>query len=120
MGTLANNLKVEEFNENYRDDSRTMRTLANIQQHVSFFTFMPPSRARRVSEFDQEKGTSRQAVRHKPTQNRVLEEEVPMPKQSRKESLKTAIANRFANVPRNLGPGFGRKYVDSKRNKRSA
>ena len=39
--------------------------------------------------------------------------------QSKKKAIqKAAIANRFSNVPRNLGPGVGRSYVDSKRNKR--
>ena len=94
--------------ENYRERSH----ITNIRKHVSFYFSMPLKRARRVSKLKPEKSTSLDS------QNQVSEEVKPNAMQGKKKIQKAAIANRFSNVPRNLRPGVGRSYVDSKRNKR--
>jgi hypothetical protein len=93
--------------ENYREQSH----ITNIRKHVSFYISMPLKRARRVSELEPEKSISPLPIRSKPAQNQVSEEVKPNAMQGKKAIQKAAIANRFSNVPRNLGPGVGHMSI---------
>ncbi len=95
--------------ENYPERSH----ITNIRKHVSFYISIILKRARRVSELEPEKSISPLPIRLKPAQNQVSEEVKPNAMQDKKAIQKAAIANRFSNLPRNLGPEVGRSDVDS-------